>query len=240
MPALTDGELLDTWERSSGLGHAMRAATWASALSTDLTMESAFGMPIGRRDASLIGIRRELFGASLAATVRCPRCHETVEFDLDLRAILPDASAAPSELVDVAVDDWRVVARLPTSADLVAIASDPTPLSLLERCTARVERGGQPHSFRPLPPAVIAAVEEALAAADPAADIALTLDCAACGNTWDEAFDIVAFLGAELDAWARGTLREIAALGRAYGWTERDSLALTSARRRTYIELAAS
>jgi len=239
MLAVTDGELLDMWERSSGLGHPLRAATWASALSEDLPLESAYQMPIGRRDASLIGIRRELFGSILAATVRCPRCHETVEFDLDLGSILPDTTHVPRGLVDVAVDGWTVVARLPMSADLVELTADSTPIALLARCAVRVEHGGEPADVSALPMPVFEKVEEALAAADPAADISFALDCAACGNRWDESFDIVTFLGAELDAWARSTLREVSALGRAYGWTEADSLALTSTRRRTYIELVA-
>jgi hypothetical protein len=239
MLAVTDGELLDMWERSSGLAHAMRAATWASALSADLPAEAAYEMPIGRRDASLIGIRRELFGSSLAATVRCPSCHETVEFDLDLGLIVPAASDTAGEVVDVAVDGWSIVARLPTSADLIAVSPDATPVALLNRCALRIEEGGQPADLRAIPAWVFDKIEEAFAAADPAADITLALDCAACGNRWDEAFDIVTFLGAELDAWARSTLREVAALGRAYGWTENESLALTSTRRRMYIELAA-
>jgi len=240
MPALTDGYLLDTWERSSGLGHATRAVTWASAFTSDLTLESAYGMPIGRRDAALMEIRQKLFGSRLAATVRCPVCHEVVEFDLALSAIVPDAKPDTQDVVEVAADGWHVTARLPTSADMRALGPDPTAMALLDRCAVRVAQGDRPSSVGALPSTVIEQVEDALAAADPAADVALTLDCAACGNTWDETFDIVTFLGAELDAWAKATLREVAALGRAYGWTEQESLLLTPARRRTYIELAAS
>jgi hypothetical protein len=240
MPVPTDGQLLDTWERASGLDHPARAATLASALSDERLPVSALDMPIGRRDATLFDVRRVLFGSILAATVRCPRCQEMVELDVDLGAILPAAPKNPSDTVDVTVGDWNVAVRPPTSADLIAVAADPTPIALLGRCIVAVQHAGERAEVGSLPGAVVDEIEAAIAAADPAADIQLELSCAACGIVWSAPFDIATFLAAELDAWARATVREVAALGRAYGWTEPESLALTPERRRLYVELAAS
>ena len=54
---------------------------------------------------------------------------------------------------------------------------------------------------------------------------------------WQAALDVAADFWLELHAWARGMLREIHTLARAYGWREADILALSPARRRHYLQL---
>ncbi len=76
-----------------------------------------------------------------------------------------------------------------------------------------------------------------MAEADPLADARLALSCPACGRPWEAAFDVVAFLWGELDAWARRTFAEVHALASAYGWREADVLALSPERRRIYLDL---
>lgn len=52
------------------------------------------------------------------------------------------------------------------------------------------------------------------------------------------AFDIGAYLWEEVDAWADRTLRDVHLLAASYGWSERDILDLSPARRGRYLELA--
>ena len=54
---------------------------------------------------------------------------------------------------------------------------------------------------------------------------------------WRAVFDIVTFFWSEIEAWACRILREVHILASAYGWCERDILALTSARRQFYLEM---
>jgi hypothetical protein len=238
MTGWTDAHLLETWERSAGLDPTAQAVALGAMLSDGLAQPEVAALPIGRRDALLFAARRRLFGPSMAATVRCPLCAQTVEFELDDAVIVRSATTAeaPSPLV-VEAGEWRVQFRLPTSSDLL-VALDGR--ALLARCVIDATRAGSTMPMNDLPEAVVGRIEQAMADADPGADIRLMFDCAACGHSWDESLDIVDFLGRELEAWAHATLREVAALGRAYGWTEPASLALTPTRRRLYLELAAS
>lgn len=91
-----------------------------------------------------------------------------------------------------------------------------------------------------LPDETIEAVSRAMLEADPQAEITLHLTCPACGHEWDLLFDIVDFFWREISAQAQRLLREIDALARAYGWTEREILNLPAQRRQTYLEMLAA
>src|SRR5262249_55645931 len=60
----------------------------------------------------------------------------------------------------------------------------------------------------------------------------------ACGHGWQADLDVGAFVLAEVDAHAARLLGEVHGLAHAYGWSEADILALSTARRRRYLELA--
>ena len=79
-----------------------------------------------------------------------------------------------------------------------------------------------------------------MAAADPQADLQLSLACPECQHTWQTPLDIVSYFWSEIQAWATRLLREIHALASAYGWNEAEVLALSSWRRRAYLELIES
>ena len=48
-------------------------------------------------------------------------------------------------------------------------------------------------------------------------------------------FDIGAFFWSEIDAWAGRILQQVHVLASAYGWSERDVLALSPVRRQLYL-----
>jgi hypothetical protein len=89
-----------------------------------------------------------------------------------------------------------------------------------------------------LPAPVVEAVEQAMAALDPAAELHLSLTCPECGHAWPEYLDPVAFLSVEIEAMARQTLEEVHMLASTYGWSEAEVLALSPWRRRQYLEMA--
>ena len=62
--------------------------------------------------------------------------------------------------------------------------------------------------------------------------------CLGCGHPWQPLFDIATLLWTELTNLARSLIEEVDALASAYGWSERDILALGGRRRRAYLELA--
>jgi hypothetical protein len=97
---------------------------------------------------------------------------------------------------------------------------------------------GKSVSAEELPEDVVQKVEEQISVIDPQADMRLNFSCPECHQRWKEAFDIVSFFWAEIDAWARRILREVDILARAYGWRESDILALSPVRRQIYLAMA--
>ena len=124
------------------------------------------------------------------------------------------------------MDGTHLRFRLPTSTDLLAVNNRE---QLLDRCLS--------NGSRALSEPVIASVIEKMSRADPLADIQLALSCSSCGHKWEAPFDIVAFFWSEINATARGLLREVHTLASVYGWTESEILALTPARRHCYLEM---
>jgi hypothetical protein len=71
-----------------------------------------------------------------------------------------------------------------------------------------------------------------------AAEVGCVIDCPACGTHQVLDLDIGRFLWREVSVAARRMLAEVHLLASAYGWAERDVLALSPARRAAYLELA--
>ncbi len=233
MTDLTQVALLTAWERGTGQPAGRRALGLLMTAAEDDDLES---LSIGERDAGLLTLRERLFGPAVAAVASCPRCGERQELAFvvdDIRVPRPDP---PPDLA-LALDGYDVRFRLPTGVDLDALAGeddvDSAAELLLDRCLVATACGAGE-----LPGSVIAAVAELMAEADPQADIRLTLWCDACDHEWSAPFDIADFLWSEVDAWAWRLLGEVHRLAQAYGWSERDVLALSPLRRQVYLELA--
>jgi hypothetical protein len=164
--------------------------------------------------------------------VDCERCGTRLELALDLDAMLSqlDADAALQ-----GSDSGEAPLRAPTLRDLACIAVAPSPETavqmLLERCSGQAPGG----AVLPLSEA-----ERRLEALDPAADIALALTCEECGHRWPASVDVGALLWGEVAARATQLLHDVHRLAAAYGWTERDILALSAQRRAAYLELCAA
>ncbi|MDN0075097.1 hypothetical protein QU481_15525 [Crenobacter sp. SG2303] len=192
------------------------------------TLQQLAELPIGARDQALLALRCENFGPGLPAYVDCPACSTRLEFALDGEALRCEHTPACIE-----ADGIRV--RPPNSRDL-ALALKQHDLESAVRCLARrcvMSDHDQPE--RDLTPEEIGQMEAVLAEADSAADIVLNFSCEQCGHEWPGAFDIAGYLWQEIDAHACRLLNDIHLLARAYGWTERDVLALSDERRAAYI-----
>ncbi len=229
-------QLLDVCERGRGRTPLDRALLLLGAALPETPADDLAALPVGRRDARLLELRERTLGPTLEIETRCPACDERIELDLavaDLRAAAPD-DPAPAPL-EVRHGDVTVTVRLPTSADVEAVA---TPDALLARCVVSArDAAGEVES---LPPEVAEAAARAMAEADPLADVELALSCPACAHGWLEPLDVAAFVWAELDAWAPRVLHDVHRLALAYGWAERDVLAMSAWRRDQYLRLLSS
>lgn len=236
-PRLTARALLDVWERALDEPAAVRPAVLASAAS-GVPLDDVLRWDIGRRDEALFALRVQLFGPSADAVGHCPACGERLDVALDLSEIGPEPVAADV----VTAGPYRVRHRLPTTADLVALLgeddAEAARKALVQRLLVAVEDGsGEPVPFDGLPTAERAVVATAIAEAQDGIDVRLALRCDTCGHAWVTPLDIGAFLFRELDAWAQGLLRDVHALARAYGWSERAILELGARRRCAYLDL---
>jgi hypothetical protein len=230
--------LLETWEagvekRTSGRALVLLAGAAAEG------RDAAALLPVGRRDASLLDLRRRLFGSRYTGISSCPSCGHEIELSFDDAEVRRDVGQAGT--VPLRVDGVEVAFRLPTGEDLAAIepASDVATgrAMLLARCIVATDRAGEAIAVDRLPPPVVEAVVARMAELDPQADVSFELECPACSHRWLEPFDIATFLWTEVADAARRLLADVHALASAYGWSEHHILSLTPRRRNAYLEM---
>jgi hypothetical protein len=242
MTALSPAGMLDAWEAGQVRPPAERDLLLLIAASPD--GEAAAGrlerLSAGERDRQLLDLRERTFGPELTAVADCPTCGERLEMTFTTADIRPPETGLEGRPQRLEKDGYLIDFRPPSLGDLVAagVTSDAGEgrRVLLERCIT-ANRGGTAIPPERLPVPILEQVMAGMAAADPGADAELALACPGCGRRWIAAFDIGAYFWSELDAWAERTLIEIHALASAYGWSERDILSLSTARRRRYLEM---
>jgi hypothetical protein len=234
---LTGQGILDVWERAQGRGPAAAALVLLAAATPGASWEALGALPVGERDRRLLALREQTLGPRLDAFARCPACGEALDLALDAAALATGSGGQPPAELSLEGLRFRLRFRLPNGLDLLAAEScldvEDARRLLAERCLLEPEG-------HELTEAQIAAMAAAMTEADPGAELLLDLQCPACGQAWQEPFDVATFFRAELDVQARRLLREVHALARAYGWREPEILALTPRRRRVYLEMLGS
>lgn len=241
MRALTPSALLDAWEQGQGHGPTVRAlALLAAADPHQAAWEELSALPLGERDRRLLELREGTLGPRLEAIARCPGCGEALDVELDTRELRAGAETGATE-AELSQEGLELHFRLLNSLDLLAAERcggiGEARRRLAERCLIEARRAGVPVAAAELAEEDVAALSEALAAADPGAELLLELRCPGCERGWWELLDVASFVWAEMEVQARQLLREVHALARAYGWREADVLALSPRRRRLYLEM---
>jgi len=239
--ALTASDVLSVWERGRDRHLLDRALLILAAAYPDLGDDELPALPLGDRDARLLEVRAGTFGPQLDATATCPQCGVGLEFSFEAGRVRLPPATAPTEAWGWSLDEWVFRLRCPHSGDLADAVmmpgADAARRRLVARCVLAARHAGHPVEVDALPAAVVDAVVERIAEADPQADITLRLACAECGHGWGAIFDIASFLWAEVAARARQLGYEVHALARRYGWRESDILAMSPARRQLYLEI---
>ncbi len=175
-------------------------------------------LPLGARDAALLALWGQWFGAQVPCLDTCPDCGQSVEFDLPLEMFRAGPQAEPRE-------GWRVL----TTADLMEAAALPPEqarAALAQAVTGDAKTAED-----------TAEIEDWLDRADPMARLTIHLGCAHCGTEWDSPFDIVRHLWAAFRTAGQRLLHDVHMLARHYHWSEAEILALPANRRRAYLEL---
>jgi hypothetical protein len=225
MRNLTQADFLELWETGRS-PHPLDQGVLAVAAAFPEVKESVADWPLGRRNRALAELRCAVFGGSLRGWTACQTCGEKLEFELDGRALAE--TAGETDCIDVGGERYR----LPTSRDLAAVVkeTDATVAArrLLQQCSLDATKGVWSEEE-------MEAVGELMAASDPLSEILLSFDCPGCGAAFEESLDLPTFLWAEMEARAKRLLSEVHALASAYGWSEREILGLSVARREFYL-----
>lgn len=226
----SDASLLRAWERTYDFDPQERALVMLSAASGE-PLGTLRQLPLGSRDRRLFALRKSMFGSRAVVGATCAACVEPLELDFDLNPAF--ASAAPA-VTSVVFDQAgrALTVRMPTTDDLLAVAREHPDVAsaraaLIERCAGESIAGVE-----------LDAAERLLSAADPVLEIDLDAECPQCRFGNRIRFDIGTFLCAELAVRLERLLETVATLARAYGWAEREILALPATRREAYLRLA--
>ena len=246
MRSLSEQDILNIWEEGLHQHPVERAITILALTDPQHSRTDSLAISVGQRDAHLLTIRESLFGAQFAGYAECPQCREPSEFTFSMDNIRVTAPEREDNRAAFSFQhgDYQIQARLPNSADLFAIAGCHSVASaraiLLERCITHAAHQGTDISVGDLSDNVITALGEAVIERDPQAETRLALVCPSCDYSWLAIFDILAFLWQELTTRSRRILRDVHLLASAYGWSEPDILALSTVRRRLYLEMVTS
>src|SRR3954469_1000051 len=97
MAGIAAGALLATWEQGQSLHPVDRALALLALASPAASRDQLARLSVGQRDAGLLALRQEAFGAQLDGLAECPNCHEALEFSLSTTELRAQAETASEQ-----------------------------------------------------------------------------------------------------------------------------------------------
>lgn len=233
-PAPAAAALLDAVDRARAGGWIDRGLALASLAGVEVDRLCA--QPLGQLQRSALELHQVVAGHELEAKADCPACGGAVEFPVSVEELLALPDDVPTA-GHVAMGEFAAAWRVPSVDDLrnAAVAADPVR-ALRARCVSPTHDGAA-IDVDSLPEGVESEVERAMADGDRLAEVLVDVACPECGVSFVADLDPIGFVWAGVESQARRTLRQVDVLARAYGWTEREILALSPARRSAYLAI---
>ncbi len=220
---------LDLWEALTATTPPARGAVVLVARGVAPDLDAARNLPLAVAAREALAELRERVGPRLDAVASCPVCESLLDVSLPLDEVL-----AGCEVLADGVRVDGVVVRGPTTADVLeALASAEPAATLRARCVTWPE-GTVQYADAELTARVATAAEQLAGAAG----VSARLDCPECGGQVLADVDVVRLLTERVTEQAQGLLADVAVLATAFGWSERDALAMSPARLRAYLGLA--
>lgn len=213
---------------------------------SEIEVDKVAKLSIGNRDARLLQLRVLLFGNRLQNVAQCPKCTETLEWEMEVSDIQLNSLplTTPSDAFHLEVEDFKVQFRLLNSEDMIKASSWPAyqedPKKILTDCILNIQKAGKDFQADPIPERILEAINNQMPKLDPQANINIGLNCPACEHHWENPFDIVTYLWTEIDNKVKHILEEIFVLARAFGWSEKDILSMSPKRRQIYLAMLRS
>ena len=236
---LTASAVVRAWEAGHSRHPVDRGLLLLALGCPGLSWDHLASLTIGQRNDRLLALREATLGPMLSAHARCRHCGETLEFQFaaaSIRQPEPDTTVFSLE-----VDGYSLRCRLPTSLDLAAVPvlSDVIGARrlLFERCVLEARHADAVVAADGLPDSLLPDLAEAMGDRDPGAETRFLLSCFNCGQDTSVFFDIVSYFWTEIDAYAKRLIAEVDTLARTYAWREADILAMSSDRRKLYLDL---
>lgn len=242
MYQLNAAELLTIWDVGRIASPSRRGLLLLSAVLPG-EKEILSNLSLGELNARLLRLRKQLFGSTLNCLASCPECKTSIETAFGIEALLSHESNFVSDqniIYSLSYENYKIDFRLPTAADLLAIVEKPDTNAageLVERLIEKSISNGECIPISELPLQALESMERQITELDPLAHIELDLSCPDCHNNWLEVLYVIDFLWLEIGNLSKRILFEVARLASAFGWSEREILALTPERRRSYLEL---
>lgn len=240
MPGGLTEIMLQAWEDGRAASPGERGLILLRVAAPAMPEASRAELTVGQRDAALLDLFERLFGGTVAALADCPSCSEPLELDVPVGAVRVPGPATAAEPRILAWAGHEIAFRLPNAGDLSDIGHSGASRTvgsvarwLAQRCTLTADLAIDDAAAE----ALETAIEGAVMRDDPQAVVTLEFDCPSCARHWSARFDVVEFLWRRLDSFVRELLRDVHLLASAYGWSERDILALPAWRRLHYLEL---
>ena len=227
MRGLSAAGIVTAWERAERLAPLDRALAmlWAAGEAAD--GDDLAALPLAERDRRLLALREATFGERLDCIATCPDCGAELEFVLSVPELIDSLPAPEAETIER--DGVAIAIRPLDSRDLAAAVALPegeAHASLRSRVCPGAES---------LPAELVTDIDARLEAREAAGELGVSLACADCGASWAESLDVAGHLWAEMATAARRVMAEVAEMAAAFGWSEAEILAMSEARRRTYL-----
>jgi hypothetical protein len=244
MSQLAANAVLAAWESAQDARGHRRALALLDPIVAELGARgvTASTLPLGRRDALLLTLYRDIRGPQLDTLAECPECESTLEVQLSIEELIAGYDEPPepgTRIVDVDLDNASVRTSCPSTADLIAASAAATVTeartTLIERCIRSVRRPDD--SDTPLTADELERLGAELEVLDPLVDVRIEIECAECGHAWSAFLDVPTLVLAQTKGHARQLLKEVDALAARYGWAEQDILAMSARRRLAYLDL---
>jgi hypothetical protein len=246
MRPVTSSELLTVWEREMNQSLIQKTLILLSHANPEMQFEDIAKLSIGKRDAMLFQLRKWMFGTRLVNTAYCPKCNVQIEWETEIGDldVLDKTTEQLQDEYSVKIENFNIRFRLPNTNDFKYFSGSHTSnfdrKTILSNCIAEVTKDLEDFEISKLPDKVFNALEDYIEQIDSHADIRMVLTCPNCSNRWESSFDIISYLWAEIDSWAKNVLQEVAFLARNFGWSEQQILAMSPKRREMYLEMLIS
>lgn len=233
-------QVLDIWEQANGKEIEAQTQLLLSLSESGAPVEPLSNLTIGERNHRLLELRQQLFGSKIEAYVECPKCNQALDLAFFIDQLGFDhVRGLPAEQV---IESGAITAMvsLPNGHDLIALANVETAEKgrelLFSRCLSDLRKDGHAVEVSELDENDLSSLETLIAELDPRMELLFNLSCPACENQWQAPFEVDVYLWHEFDTYVRELLEDIHLLARAYGWSEKEILAMSEKRRRYYVE----